>query len=1023
MAYFAKNDYDRYYHFTGKDPVLMKCKYGKGQIFVDIEKDKYIDYLKPFNSDTENEYFSLFPLSRKSELSMKGDFERYPGGLVNEDGEKCYGYKNDNSLIVNEKIPIETKENAKIYQVILPALKGKYTRNITADLLVQTDDKDISATLLSPFIEGGYEQKYPEPGKELWRIKQDGIKSFVVNDNLLFTVDAKCAVKIYTAAFGSDVMTLSGNADRYELTGNLAVVPLRLNNVAQNMLQDVATAVILPCRDKQSGNNGLLTILPGFKLNILPPQMPIEKLPEDFTITDSRDVKITTSNLKSYFMNVIPAGNTLTGLFNSWKLFSSGKIMFPLKISYKNEMLGSMNLFPVKNPVFSNIGNNLQFFIPVLGEKIDGEITSLGSKIFLQNDKGIIYTVDCADMLYDTPTSKPIAVMNDKISKWQIKDRKVSFVTSNDNKFEIEDNENYLRTMVKIGNINDKFTQITDIIDNVMPKDIIGKRVALQKDGKFFDAGSVLEFAKTAIKFTAKDIPVEFSGAEIWIISDDIAVTNGEILINPGELDTDKSPMKLITLNGENIPWYTHKNNKVELNFAVAGNTGAVQVSDDLQVKYYGQILKVKYYKNVAEKPSIIEVLAYLPNNLKQLPKDLKPFTPPFFAADSRRIVHFNSLGKSDYQLNGYYHLNSYDFGYINNIQVLHNGNLLICDTGKSKVVEITRDGELVWSYPISTLSKIDTINGKDIDLPDESFLKINAPRDARRYEIKKQVDEVKITIDGKDISLGKAEITWQSTLIADTDNFRIIEVNRPLVKLFKSSFNEEKLKMLDGSYYRPYCYYVYKGEKRYFRQVSTVIADGKSLGLKKPLTFLTAYRYSDDATLPDDDIIISGMRTKTLLTANNLPVDAPDVKGKKLRLFMLKRENAEKQMTLAVNPYNNQYDFLPDGLETNSIRRLFLDGKNGMIIHDLNNIITLKTSTTADKSTIELQSNDNVIAYSYSPFRWYAGESLKSITADVDGTIRIGDMKITREHGMYPGDTVEMKYPTVIAIDWGSNE
>jgi hypothetical protein len=228
---------------------------------------------------------------------------------------------------------------------------------------------------------------------------------------------------------------------------------------------------------------------------------------------------------------------------------------------------------------------------------------------------------------------------------------------------------------------------------------------------------------------------------------------------------------------------------------------------------------------------------------------------------------------------------------------------------------------------------------------------------------------------------------------------------------------------MLDGSYYRPYCYYVYKGEKRYFRQVSTVIADGKSLGLKKPLTFLTAYRYSDDATLPDDDIIISGMRTKTLLTANNLPVDAPDVKGKKLRLFMLKRENAEKQMTLAVNPYNNQYDFLPDGLETNSIRRLFLDGKNGMIIHDLNNIITLKTSTTADKSTIELQSNDNVIAYSYSPFRWYAGESLKSITADVDGTIRIGDMKITREHGMYPGDTVEMKYPTVIAIDWGSNE
>ena len=88
-----------------------------------------------------------------------------------------------------------------------------------------------------------------------------------------------------------------------------------------------------------------------------------------------------------------------------------------------------------------------------------------------------------------------------------------------------------------------------------------------------------------------------------------------------------------------------------------------------------------------------------------------------------------------------------------------------------------------------------------------------------------------------------------------------------------------------------------------------------------------------------------------------------------------------------------------------------------------MNNIITLKTNSSADKSSIELQSNDNIIAYSYAPFRWYAGENLKSIAADIDGSLRIGDMKITREKGFYPGDTVEMKYPTVIAIDWGADE
>ncbi|MEI6521220.1 MAG: hypothetical protein WCO98_14475, partial [bacterium] len=907
---------------NGNKAAVWSCKYGKGRIIIDGLGIKYENFIKAYNKGIDKEYFSLFPLYRKSELSMKGDFERYPGGMVNEDGEKSYGYKNENSLIVNEKVPVEIKTNAQIYQAILPALKGKYTRNITTDLLVQTDDKVISATLLSPFIEGEYEQKYPEPGKELWRIKQDGVKSFVVQDNLLFTADAKCAVNIFDVITGNAVLSLPGIVDRYELIGNLAVVPLRLN-VAENM-QDIAMTVIIPCRDKQSGSAGLLAILPGFKLNILPPQMPIEKLPEDFTVTDAKDAKVTGSNLNDYFTSVIPAGNTLTGLFNSWQMYSSGKIKLPLKIAYKNEMLGSMNLFPVKNPVFNDIGNTLQYFIQVPGEKVDGEITSIGSEIYLSNDKGMIYAVDCTDILSKMPISKPVAIINDKISKWQIKDRKVSFTTTKDDKFKISDNDNNLRVMVKIGEIADKFTQITDIVDNVMPKDIIGKRVALKKDEKFFDAGKVLEFTKTVIKLSAKEIPIEFAGAEVWINSDDIAVTNGEILINPGELDADKSPLKLTTLNGENIPWYTDKNGKVELNYTIAGNTGAVQVSDDLQIKYYGQILKVKYYKNVAEKPSIIEVLAYLPDNLKQLPKDLKPFTPPFFAADSRRIVHFNQFGKSDYQLNGYYHDKSYDFGYINNMQVLHNGNLLVCDTGKSKVVEITRDGSFVWSYPDVTLDKIDTNDGKNIELPDESFLKINAPRDARRYEIKKQMDEVKITIEGKVISLGKAEITWQSTLIADTDNFRVIEVIRPFVKLFRSSFNDDKLKMTEGSYYRPYCYYEFKGEKRYLRQTAAVIADGKSLGLKKPLTFLTAYRYSDDATLPDDDIIISGVRTKTLLTANNLPVDAPDVKDKKLRVFILKRENAEKQMNLAVNPYNNQYDFLPDGVETNSIRHIF---------------------------------------------------------------------------------------------------
>ena len=410
-----------------------------------------------------------------------------------------------------------------------------------------------------------------------------------------------------------------------------------------------------------------------------------------------------------------------------------------------------------------------------------------------------------------------------------------------------------------------------------------------------------------------------------------------------------------------------------------------------------------------------------VPENLKNLQKDIKPLILEFFITDSRRIIHFNKYGKSDYQLNGFSGKGN-NFGLINNIQVLNNGNLLVCDTGKSKVVEITREGELVWCYPGNVEKNIDVGIGKDF-INAESSLNINSPRDAKRYEIKKNADEVKVMIDGKDISLGAAEITWQTTIIADTDNYRIVEITRPMVKLSAVSYNENKLIMTSGYQYRPYCYYEFKGEKRYLRQTATVIADGKSLGLKKSISFISVQRYLLNATLPDDDIIISGVRTGMLLVANNLPVEAPDVKGKKLRLFLLKKENADKQMSLMLNPFNNKYDFLPDGVETDSIRKIFVDGKNGVIIHDLNGIFLLKTTDIADNPAIELKSDAKEVYYAYALFRWYADEELKAIVSDLDGTIRIGNVKIILENGIYPGDTMAMKYPLFIAIDWGKNE
>jgi len=85
-------------------------------------------------------------------------------------------------------------------------------------------------------------------------------------------------------------------------------------------------------------------------------------------------------------------------------------------------------------------------------------------------------------------------------------------------------------------------------------------------------------------------------------------------------------------------------------------------------------------------------------------------------------------------------------------------GNVLVCDTGNNRVVEIDRTAQVVWQYPDSDIEKTGT--------PTMESQRLLAPMDAARYRY----------IDSQ------TGFEWVTTLIADTGHNRLVQVARPLV-------------------------------------------------------------------------------------------------------------------------------------------------------------------------------------------------------------------------------------------------
>lgn len=232
-------------------------------------------------------------------------------------------------------------------------------------------------------------------------------------------------------------------------------------------------------------------------------------------------------------------------------------------------------------------------------------------------------------------------------------------------------------------------------------------------------------------------------------------------------------------------------------------------------------------------------------------------------------------------------------FTLITRLHRLPTGNVLVCDTGANRVVECDRNGLVTWQYPDSDLTYQDPdldSEGKPVQGPGgtamrdpsalrvvtPTALRINGPRDVRRYTHDNTITHVYWgTVD-----LGAATIRWETTVIADAGNNRIIEVQRPLVSLQAPGV------LAPGFRYRPDTYYMNGGQRVYLAQFTEVLVDATTLTwatgetVGKPMTFTIAMRYRGPDNLLTDtqpntsDPVMDGVRTRELLAVvgNLLP-------------------------------------------------------------------------------------------------------------------------------------------------------
>ena len=233
--------------------------------------------------------------------------------------------------------------------------------------------------------------------------------------------------------------------------------------------------------------------------------------------------------------------------------------------------------------------------------------------------------------------------------------------------------------------------------------------------------------------------------------------------------------------------------------------------------------------------------------------------------ADGHRLLRINGDGQVTWQASATRHIDpkapvntvisgaavvQQSFVLITKVDRLPNGNILVCDTGGNRVVELDTQGLVIWQYPDATVDPA----------------RLSAPRDVRRY----QSPEFPVNTPA-----GAAMRQWETTLIVDSGNQRIIEFYRSMTKLTTPDAYGP------GYYYRPDLGDVQSLEP-------TVVADGKTIQLTsnktldKAITFTLALRYTGAATeiAPAQ---ANGYASNMLLAVVGTPVSDPGDPNKKM--------------------------------------------------------------------------------------------------------------------------------------------
>lgn len=113
-------------------------------------------------------------------------------------------------------------------------------------------------------------------------------------------------------------------------------------------------------------------------------------------------------------------------------------------------------------------------------------------------------------------------------------------------------------------------------------------------------------------------------------------------------------------------------------------------------------------------------------------------------------------------------------------VRQLDGGRVLVCDTGNNRVVELDEAGSVLWQYPDSDVANRDLYHSSTLTAQQTADLmaatgapwRLLSPTDVQRY----------VAVSQETIGGNPHLVRWESTLIADAGNFRVLEVVRPLV-------------------------------------------------------------------------------------------------------------------------------------------------------------------------------------------------------------------------------------------------